>query len=141
MSATLHRLPRANSPQLTGGVVWHRLHSEREEICELLLSEPAPGPDTSTAEPGLRNDSRYRDLLQARLKKVDEALDRLMAGSYGNCTKCDKWIEDTKLELDPTIALCLECWNRLQTKHQDLPSNLIATEVVGKAGSYHRRMS
>lgn len=51
------------------GFVWNRLHGEREDICESLLKEPA---------------ERDREMLEARLRNVDDALDRLMSGSYGN---------------------------------------------------------
>lgn len=51
------------------GFVWNRLHGEREEICEALLKE-------ETAE--------RRLIMQARLRKIDDALDRLMSGSYGH---------------------------------------------------------
>jgi hypothetical protein len=52
----------------TGGLVWNRLHGERETICEALLKEPSES---------------NRDLLQTRLRNVDDALDRLMSGFYG----------------------------------------------------------
>jgi RNA polymerase-binding transcription factor DksA len=112
-----------NPVKQNGGVVWNRLHSEREDICEALLNESVAG---SEAEPVMRGMSkqdsiragdRHRKLLQARLRKVDDALDRLMSGSYGNCSKCGKWIEDTKLDFDPAIAFCLGCWERMQTQH------------------------
>lgn len=45
------------------GFVWNRLHEEREEICEALLKNPKSG----------------RELLQLRLRKLDDALDRLMS--------------------------------------------------------------
>lgn len=50
-----------------GGAVWNRLHAEREEICEALLkfSEPA-------------QERQHQELLQARLRSIDDALDRLM---------------------------------------------------------------
>jgi DnaK suppressor protein len=99
-----------------GGGVWYRLRAEREEICEAILREP----QASQPEVAVRADSTldwHRDLLQARLQKIDDALDRLMAGSYGNCTKCGRWIEDTKLDFDPAIAYCIECWPRVQTIH------------------------
>jgi RNA polymerase-binding transcription factor DksA len=107
--------------QSSGGV-WHRLHSEREEICETLLKESASGPETPIADrrsmpDAMRNGSWHRALLQARLSKVDSALDRLMGGSYGNCSKCGKWIEDTKLDFDPAIEFCIACWVRMQTEH------------------------
>lgn len=102
-----------------GGEVWNRLHSEREDICEALLKDSqvkfgvtggADAPNDSSTE------SWHRELLQARLRKIDDALDRLMSGSYGNCSKCGKWIEDTKLAFDPAIAFCLSCWDRERSK-------------------------
>lgn len=97
----------------SSGGVWYRLRSEREEICDFLLKEPLAA-QTPGAEAA---DTWHRDLLQARLRKIDDALDRLMAGSYGNCSRCGRWIEDTKLAFDPAIAYCIECWPREQTIH------------------------
>ncbi|HEX5602775.1 MAG TPA: hypothetical protein VFX63_09505 [Pyrinomonadaceae bacterium] len=48
------------------GFVWNRLHGEREELCEALVKEQIEGK---------------RFLLQARLRSIDDALDRLMSGS------------------------------------------------------------
>ena len=81
-----------------GGFVWNRLHGEREDICESLLKPFGPLAGAS------------KDLLQARLRKVDDALDRLMSGSYGNCSQCGEAIDEAKLELDPVLSLCTECW-------------------------------
>jgi DnaK suppressor protein len=99
-----------------GGGVWYRLRAEREDICEALLREP----QTVHMESAQAADSTidwHRELLQARLRKIDDALDRLMAGSYGSCSKCGRWIEDTKLDFDPAVAYCIECWPRVQTIH------------------------
>lgn len=123
MSANLNVLAADNLFDTTGGgVVWHRLHSEREDICEALLKESPPSDETSGAarlstEDALRAADWHRELLQARLQKVDDALDRLMSGSYGECRKCGKWIEDPKLDFDPAIAYCLDCWSRMQPIH------------------------
>ena len=122
MSANPNNFVTDISFEQNGGVVWHRLHSEREDICEALLKESALGNETSGAkrmrdEDASRAANWHRELLQARLRKVDDALDRLMAGSYGNCSKCGKWIEDTKLDFDPAIAFCFDCWGRMQTQH------------------------
>lgn len=76
------------------GLVWNRLHGEREAICEVLLKEQTES---------------HRAFLQKRLRKLDDALDRLMSGSYGNCCQCGRAIEDTKLEIDPALALCRDC--------------------------------
>jgi RNA polymerase-binding transcription factor DksA len=120
MSANLNVLTPDNLVGTTGGgAVGHRLHSEREEICDALLRQSAPsyensGAKSSSNERAMNAVNWHRELLQARLKKVDHALDRLVSGSYGECSQCGKWIEDTKLDFDPAIADCLGCWDRLQ---------------------------
>ena len=49
-----------------GGAAWNRLHSEREDICEALVKRCEPAS---------------KQLLQARLRKLDDELDRLMPGA------------------------------------------------------------
>ena len=51
------------------GALWNRLHGQREEICEKLLKDS-----------GAMREER-RKSLQSRLRKLDDALDRLMPGS------------------------------------------------------------
>jgi hypothetical protein len=123
MSANLNAPETDKVIDRNGGFVWNRLHSEREDICEALLKESRPG---SVSQAGILATSKvdapgteswHGNLLQARLRKIDDALDRLMAGSYGNCAKCSRWIEDTKLDFDPAIAFCIGCWQRMQTQH------------------------
>jgi len=48
------------------GLAWNRLHEEREHICDALIKEG-----------DLLADER-RLSLQAQLRKIDDALDRLM---------------------------------------------------------------
>jgi DnaK suppressor protein len=108
-----------------GGLVWNRLHSEREDICEALLKEPVSGSEAERAMTAISKEEAtmaanwHRELLQARLRKIDDALDRLMSGSYGNCCKCGRWIQDTKLDFDPAVAFCVECWEREVKKLRD----------------------
>jgi hypothetical protein len=80
------------------GFIWNRLHAEREEICESLLKDRAHVAD------------ERREWLQARLRRVDDALDRLMSGSYGNCSKCGRAIDTLQLDVDPARSLCTNCW-------------------------------
>jgi len=49
----------------TAGATWNRLHGEREDICEVLLKRCEPAS---------------KQLLQARLRTIDDELDRLMSG-------------------------------------------------------------
>jgi len=48
------------------GFIWNRLHDERDDICKALLRESGPV-------------NERREVLQARLRKVDDQLDRLMS--------------------------------------------------------------
>jgi RNA polymerase-binding transcription factor DksA len=110
MIITEHVEPASNHVVHGGGMLWNRLHSERENVCEKLLS-----PE----EPGAANDRlTRREELELRLRQLDNALDRLMTGRYGECSRCGRWIEDTKLAADPAWSFCVECQHRLETKHQ-----------------------
>ena len=111
MSANLNT-PAIDQPG-SDGSVWHRLHSEREEVCEALLKDFKPGSEVAERT-NATDENWHVELLQTRLRKIDDALDRLMSGSYGECIKCGRWVEDTKLHFDPAIAFCVECWQRLQ---------------------------
>ncbi len=102
------------------GELWQQLREEREVICDALLKDYPPRTENCeklSASESQKTASWHLHLLQDRLAKVDNALDRLMAGSWGSCCSCGKWIEDTKLHLDPAIAYCFECWSRQQNNH------------------------
>lgn len=79
------------------GFIWNRLHGEREEICETLAGISGS------------NSLVDRELLQARLRKIDDALDRLMSGSYGICAQCGRPINEARLDADAATSLCLGC--------------------------------
>lgn len=44
-----------------------------------------------------------------KLIAIEAALERLKDGEFGYCLKCGDEITLKRLELDPTIALCLAC--------------------------------
>jgi len=43
------------------------------------------------------------------VRRIDQALVRLDAGSYGDCAVCGEAIAPKRLALDPAVATCLEC--------------------------------
>jgi hypothetical protein len=67
MNTQQHTIRLAEVP-LAGndGFAWNRLHGEREDICKALLKD---------------SPLERKELLQARLRRVDDALDRLMSSS------------------------------------------------------------
>lgn len=46
---------------------------------------------------------------RTRVARIDAALTRLDAGEFGVCLECGERIASKRLELDPTIALCIGC--------------------------------
>lgn len=44
-----------------------------------------------------------------RLSQVNEALERMDAGTYGKCANCGKPIAPARLRALPSAALCIEC--------------------------------
>ncbi len=46
---------------------------------------------------------------QLRLQQLQAALERMDAGSYGLCSKCNSAIDDERLRLAPESLLCREC--------------------------------
>lgn len=47
--------------------------------------------------------------LEKELRDVNKALDRIAAGSYGQCKYCDKYIAEKRLIARPTSNSCVDC--------------------------------
>jgi RNA polymerase-binding transcription factor DksA len=113
-------IPAVEDPTDQNSLVWRRLRAEKADICEALLKEYRPTTESQAGTPGpskreaIRTENWHRELLLARLRKADDALDRLMWGSYGDCCRCGRWIEDPMLDCDPAVAFCSHCWERMQ---------------------------
>ena len=99
------------------GEIWELLQGEREEVSQELLAE---GPLCQSETAGLRESEasetngrevewRRRELLEARLRDLNDALDRLMDGGYGRCTECGEEIDGKRLVVDPAAPLCIGC--------------------------------
>ncbi len=97
---------------------WGRLHTERQDVCQALLEEGKAlkklsghraESDRSIEDVVRELEWSRREALQERLRQIDDALDRLMAGFYGHCSSCGKPIEDRRLSADPAVALCIPC--------------------------------
>lgn len=49
---------------------------------------------------------------QHHLHQIDAALKRLDDGDYGYCIACGEEISRKRLEIDPAVALCINCAGR-----------------------------
>lgn len=46
---------------------------------------------------------------EAELNRIKEALKRIDRNDYGYCVSCDEEIPVKRLELDPSVSLCIDC--------------------------------
>ena len=103
-----------------------RLHAERTELAEQLTTiedqtfattqsdlSGDVGVDDESADAGtatfecekeLSIEQNVRDLLQ----KIDRALKRIDAGTYGICERCGKPIEKARIKALPYVDLCIK---------------------------------
>ena len=70
--------------------------------------------DEESADAGTFTFERERDLslsnnLRDLLEKVDSALRRIKAGTYGTCERCGKSIDKARLRALPYSVLCIDC--------------------------------
>ena len=45
---------------------------------------------------------------QAQTQALKKALARIVAGNFGRCLECDEFIALARLDIDPTVELCIE---------------------------------
>jgi DnaK suppressor protein len=84
------------------------------EVGEVLTNrgDLASFPDVSdqaSAEVDQNFTMRIRDRERKLLKKIDEALERMDAATYGICERCAEDIPYKRLKARPVTTLCIEC--------------------------------
>ena len=99
-----------------GGQIWELLQAEKEEISrDILLSRSIQneGSEANETNPGenwpQEIEWRQREILEERLRDINDAQDRLIDGGYGLCNECGSQIEVKRLVADPAASRCLVC--------------------------------
>ncbi len=54
------------------------------------------------------------DHQRQRIRDIDAAIDRLDAGEYGVCQRCEEEIEPRRLEVRPFSRYCVECKTEIE---------------------------
>ncbi len=65
--------------------------------------------DQATAEVDQSFVIRLKEREQKLLKKIDEALERIAANTYGRCERCSEKIPYERLKARPVTTLCIQC--------------------------------
>jgi DnaK suppressor protein len=84
------------------------------EAGDLLTARPDMEPfpdvtDQASAEVDSNFELRLKEREQKLLKKIDEALERIAANTYGICERCGEEIPHKRLKARPVTTLCIEC--------------------------------
>ena len=85
-----------------------------DEVEEVLTNRPdlEAFPDVSdqaSAEVDQNFSMRIRERERKLLKKIDDALERMNAATYGICERCGGDIPYKRLKARPVTTLCIEC--------------------------------
>jgi DnaK suppressor protein len=65
--------------------------------------------DATSYAVGRMTDAYQARTIYATVADIDQALDRLDAGTYGRCVTCETAIPSERLEAVPWAALCVPC--------------------------------
>lgn len=81
----------------------HKRIHQRDERVSANFSEQSVEMENQELVMSLDADGR------SELRAIESALDRINAGTYGECTRCGNIIADARLKALPYAALCIEC--------------------------------
>jgi DnaK suppressor protein len=97
-------------------------HGILNEDFDLKRDDMLDETDMTSVENETNMRIRLRNREALFIKKIDEALERIKAGSFGECESCSEEIETKRLEARPTTTLCVLCkedQERRETLHID----------------------
>ena len=81
----------------------------RQGELELDQDDFSDEMDMALAESSLSFVGRIRERESKLLSKIDEALEQIVQGDYGECTSCGDEIGVKRLLARPVARLCIEC--------------------------------
>ena len=82
--------------------------SLRDEVSELSVADNHPA-DVGTEVFERSKDIGLRENAFIQVEKINEALEKMAAGSYGRCDLCSEEIPLERLEAIPQTTLCIRC--------------------------------
>jgi len=65
--------------------------------------------DTASSEMNLAFQGRLRERERGLLSKINQALDKIEQGVYGECESCGEQISVKRIEARPVAELCIDC--------------------------------
>jgi DnaK suppressor protein len=65
--------------------------------------------DTASSEMNLAFQGRLRERERGLLSKINQALEKIEQGVYGECESCGEQISVKRIEARPVAELCIDC--------------------------------
>ncbi|MEE1942255.1 TraR/DksA C4-type zinc finger protein [Streptomyces sp. TRM 70361] len=92
-----------------------------EEALEGLMRDSADAAGDDQADTGTKNITREHEMALAEnaremLYQTERAMDRLVAGTYGDCENCGEPIGKARMQAFPRATLCVECKQRQERR-------------------------
>jgi DnaK suppressor protein len=81
----------------------------KEPVYTIEVEDLPDEVDLASSESDQSMNIRLRDREQTLLKKINKALDKIEAGTYGTCETCGDEISVRRLEARPVTDLCIRC--------------------------------
>jgi DnaK suppressor protein len=103
------RLLEAQAAELAGNGA-RTVHALADDAGEEI---PDPS-DRATVEEERSGSLRLADRDRKLVGKIREALERLDAGTFGQCTRCERPIAAARLRARPVTDLCIDCKTELE---------------------------
>jgi DnaK suppressor protein len=82
---------------------------EEKEGRDAVSIEAKDFGDMATEASGQEMSFAISDAGRRSLKDVDEALMRIEDGTFGTCVRCQKPIDEARLEAVPDAGMCISC--------------------------------
>lgn len=89
--------------------------SQRELLQEDSMVDNHPA-DLGTETFERSKDVGLRRLLLRRIHEIDDALERMAAGTYGICEECGQPIDPERLKAFPSATTCITCQERREAR-------------------------
>jgi DnaK suppressor protein len=97
----------------------HRGMTEREEFIDVSPTMPDPADASfATLAADLGHAEVARDVVE--LRAIVSALQRMEAGTYGDCIECETEIPYQRLEVQPAAERCAPCQEMYEKTHGDM---------------------
>ena len=88
------------------------MHNAEKTLSGDIHLDPDDFPDeidTASSEMNLAFQGRLRERERGLLSKIDEALEKIEQGVFGECESCGEQIGLKRLEARPVAQLCIDC--------------------------------